>query len=91
MIESPGMVSSVLVTESYLREDVLSEVLVLDVSTRSEISEEYITKLTETTIKFSNICEDMIERFKGIKVFAIFFGNQHHNSSIYISIKSVSI
>ena len=54
-----GLASSVLTTESYLRIDVLNKATVLDVSTRFEISDEYISKLTETTIIFPESCEDM--------------------------------
>ena len=61
--------------------------MVLDVSTRFEISDEYISKLTETTIMFPESCEDMIERFKGIKVLAnFFFGADNVITQAYISI-----
>ena len=78
MIRSSGFASSILTTESYLRTDVLNEAMVLDVSTRFDISEEYVTKLTETTIIFPDNCEDMIERFKTMKVLAnYFFGSSN--------------
>ena len=78
MIRPSGFASSILTTESYLRTDVLNEAMVLDVSTRFDISEEYVTKLTETTIIFPDNCEDMIERFKTMKVLAnYFFGSSN--------------
>ena len=87
MIRPSGLASSVLTTESYQRTDVLNEAMVLDVSTRFEISDEYISKLTETTIMFPESCEDMIERFKGIKVLAnFFFGADNVITQAYISI-----
>ena len=66
--------------------------MVLDVSTRFEVSDEYISKLTETTIVFPESCEDMIERFKGIKVLAnLFFGTDNViTPSIYFHSKLVS-
>ena len=73
MIKPSGLSSSVLTSESYTREDILSEALILDVSTQFEISSEFISKLTETTIVFPDKPEDMIERFKGIKVLAEYF------------------
>ena len=73
MIRPSGFASSILTTESYLKTDVLNEAMVLDVSTRFDISEEYVTKLTETTIIFPDNCEDMIERFKTMKVLANYF------------------
>ena len=73
IIRPSGLASSVLTTESYLKTDVLNEAMVIDVSTRFKISDEYISKLTETTIMFPESCEDVIERFKGIKVLANFF------------------
>ena len=73
MIKPSGLASSVLTSESYMREDILSEALVIDVSTRFEISSEFISKLTETMIVFPENPEDMIERFKAIKVLASYF------------------
>ena len=73
MIKPSGLASLVLTSESYLREIILSEALVLEVSTRFGISSEFVSKLTETTIVFPENCEDMIERFKGLKVLADYF------------------
>ena len=73
MFCSSGFSSSILITKSYLRIDVLNEAMVLDVSTRFDMSDEYVTKLTETTIIFRVSCEDMIERFITIKVLANYF------------------
>jgi len=85
MIKPSGLAASILTTESYLRNDILSEAMVLDVATRFGISDEYISKLTETTIMFPENCEDMIERYKGIKVLCIFFfGEDNVTAQAYI-------
>ena len=73
MICPSGFASSILITKLYLRIDVLNEAMVFDVSIRFDMSDEYVTKLTETTIIFRVSCEDMIERFITIKVLVDYF------------------
>ena len=73
MIRPSGFASSILITKLYLRIDVLNEAMVLDVSTRFDMSDEYVTKLTETTIIILDNCEDMNETFKTMKVLANYF------------------
>ena len=61
--------------------------MVLDVSTRFDISEKCVTKFTETTIIFPGNCEDMIERFKAMKVLAdYFFGSDNIITQAYTSL-----
>ena len=60
-------------TESYLRNDVLREAMVLEASTKFEISDEYVEKLTKTSIQFPTAAEDLIERFKAMRELAAFF------------------
>ena len=87
MIRLSGFASSILTTESHLRIDVLNEAIVLDVSTRFDISEEYVTKLTETTIIFPDNSENIIERFKTMKVLAThFFGSGNIIAQPYTSL-----
>ncbi len=68
-----GFAASVLETESYLRNDVLREAMVLEASTKFEILEEYVEKLTKTSIQFPTTSEDMIERFKAMRELSSFF------------------
>ena len=68
-----GFAASVLETESYLRNDVLREAMVLDASTKFEISKEYVEKLTKTSVQFPTTAEDLIERFKAMRELASFF------------------
>ena len=57
-----GLASLVLTSESYLKNDILQEALVLDNSTKFNISDENISKLTETTIVFPVSVDDFLER-----------------------------
>ena len=68
-----GFAASVLETESYLRNDVLREAMVLEASTKFKISDEYVEKLTKTSTKFPSTAEDLIERFKAMRELAAFF------------------
>ena len=68
-----GFAASVLETESYLRNDVLREAMVLEASTKFKISDEYVEKLTKTSTKFPSTAEDLIERFKAMRELAPFF------------------
>lgn len=87
LIRPSGLASLVLMVESYLRRDVLNKAMGFDVTTCFEISDQYISKLTETTIMFLESCEDMIERFKGIKILSNFFlGVDNVITQVYISI-----
>ena len=53
--------------------DFLQESLVLDVSTKFSMSEESISKLTETTIVFPKNVEEFIERQKALHLICVFF------------------
>ena len=68
-----GFAASVLETESYLRNDVLRDAMVLEASTKFEISDEYVEKLTKTSIQFPTTSEDLIERFKAMRELSSFF------------------
>ena len=60
--------------------------MILNISTRFDISDEYISKLIEKKIMLPESCEYMIERFNGIKVLAIVFGTHNVIIQAYISI-----
>ena len=68
-----GFATSVLERESYLRNDVLCEAMVLEASTKFEILDEYVKKLMKTLIQFPTVAEDLIERFKAMRELAVFF------------------
>ena len=68
-----GLAASVLTSESYLKNDVLQEALVLDISTRFSISDENVSKLTETTIVFPVTVDEFLERQKALHLLSVFF------------------
>ena len=68
-----GFAASVLETESYLRNDVLREAMVLEAATKFNISDEYVDKLTKTSVQFPTTAEETIERFKAMRALAFFF------------------
>ena len=68
-----GFAASVLVTESYLRHDVLQTAMVLEAATKFTISDEYVDKLTKTSVQFPTTAEETIERFKAMRALASFF------------------
>ena len=68
-----GFAASVLETETYLRNDVLRTAMVLEASTKFSISDEYVDKLTKTSIQFPTTAEETIERFKAMRALASFF------------------
>ena len=73
MATPSGFASSVLETETYLRNDVLREAMVLEAATKFTISDENIEKLTKTSVQFPTTAEDLIERFKAMRELASFF------------------
>ena len=82
-----GFAASVLETESYLRNDVLRDAMVLEASTKFEISNEYVEKLTKTSIQFPTTSEDLIERFKAMReLSSFFFPVESYISQFYIQL-----
>lgn len=70
MICPLGFTSSIVTIVSHLRTYALNGTMVFNVSTRFDMSDKYVTKFTETVIIFLDNCEDMIERFKNMRVLA---------------------
>ena len=68
-----GLAASVLTPEIYLKNDVLHEAMVLDISTRFSISNEDVSKLTEITIIFPTSVDDFLERQKALHLLSVFF------------------
>ena len=63
-----GLACSVITTEDFMSSDTLYQGLVLDYSTKFEISESALSKLTKTQVKFPTDVEATIERFRALKV-----------------------
>ncbi len=47
--------------------------MVLEASTKFEILDKYVEKLTKTSVQFPSTAEDLIERFKAMRELACFF------------------
>ena len=82
-----GFASTVMETESFLRNDVLREAMVLEASTKFSISDEYVEKLRKTSIEFPTTSEDTIERFKAMRELSIlFFQTESLLAQFYINL-----
>ena len=68
-----GFAASVLTSEGLMRTDTLHEGMVLDYSTKFDISNASLNKLTKTQVLFPTEIEDMIHRIKGLYTLAKFF------------------
>ena len=68
-----GLASSVLSTEGVLRTDTLHDGMVLDFSTKFDMSAASLSKLTKTQVLFPTDIEEMTHCFRGLKVLAPFF------------------
>ena len=65
-VSPSGFASSVLISEGIFHSDTLHEGMILDLSTKHEVSTEALTKLTKTQVKFPSDTEGLIHRIKGI-------------------------
>ena len=68
-----GLAASVISSESIFRTDTLNEGMVLDYSTKFDISAESLSKPTKTQVVFTVDVEELIHRLQGIHVLTIFF------------------
>lgn len=68
-----GFASSVLSSTGVMRPDSLHEGMVLDYSTKFDISAANLQKLTKTQVLFPKDIEELIHRIKGFQVLAEFF------------------
>ena len=92
LLTPSGFAASVLESESFLRSDILREAMVLEASTKFTISDEYVEKLTKTSIQFPTSSEEVIERFKAMQEFGIlFFKIESYIAQFYITLVNWSI
>jgi len=87
LVTPSGLSASVLETESFLRNDILRDAMVLEANTKFSISEEYVEKLTSTSIQFPTTSEQVIDRFKAMQELAtLFFQMESFIAQFYISL-----
>ena len=70
-----GFAASVIVSQDNLRMDTLHEGMVLELSTKFEMSAASLEKLTKTTIRYPTTIEGLIERLRALKTLSSFFFN----------------
>ena len=68
-----GFAASVLTSEGVFRTDTLHEGMVLDYSTKFDMSQSSLNKLTKSHVVFPTDVEDTIQRLKGLKLLSNFF------------------
>lgn len=72
VLSPSGFAASVLSSEGILRNDTLHEGMVLDYSTKFEMTSSSLSKLTKTQVLFPFEIDEMINRIKGIQILAGF-------------------
>ena len=65
-----------LISEGVFRSDTLHEGMVLDISTKHEVSAESLKKLRKTQVIFLSEAEEMVHRIKGISNRAEYFSRK---------------
>ena len=68
-----GFAASVIVSQDNLRMDTLHEGMVLELSTKFEMSAASLEKLTKTTVRYPTTIEGLLERLKALKTLSCFF------------------
>ena len=68
-----GFAASVLSSEGVLRLDTLHEGMILDYSTRFDISSSSLSKLTKTQVLFPSDIDELVHRVRAFQVLAAFF------------------
>ena len=68
-----GFAASVIISEGILRTDTLYEGMVLDYSTRHDMSATSLDKLTKTQVRFPSNIESAIERIQAIQILSTYF------------------
>ena len=76
-----GLASSVIISEDLMRTDTLHEGMVLDLTTKFEMSQSSIDKLTKSHIKFPDNTEGTIERLRALQALCCFFFEERSLSS----------
>ena len=80
-ITPSGFTASAIVSEDCIRNDTLHQGMVLDLSTKFEMSSESLEKLTKTNVAYPSTIEGLIERLRAIRELAVFFFNEMSHAS----------
>ena len=80
-ITPSGFAASAIISEDCLRSDTLHQGMVLDLSTKFEMSSVSLDKLTKTNVAYPSTIEGLIERLRAITELSIFFFNELSHAS----------
>ena len=80
-ITPSGFASSAIMSEDSIRTDTLHQGMVLDLSTKFEMSKDSLEKLTKTNIAYPTTIEGLIKRLKALKELSIFFLTEYSYAS----------
>ena len=80
-ITPSGFAASAIVSEDCIRNDTLHQGMVLDLSTKFEMTSESLEKLTKTNVAYPSTIEGLIERLRAIRELAAFFFNEMSHAS----------
>ena len=80
-ITPSGFAASAIISEDTIRNDTLHQGMVLDLSTKFEMSSDSLEKLTKTNVVYPSSIEGLIERLKAIRELSIFFFNEFSHVS----------
>ena len=86
-ITPSGFASSVILSEDIIQSDTLYAGLVLDYSTKHDMSTTSLEKLTKTQVVYPTNIESMIDRIRALQVLAaFFFGNLSYTNQGLVSL-----
>ena len=76
-----GFAASVIVSQDNLRNETLHKGMVLDLSTKFEMSAASLKKITKTNIHYPSTIEGLIKRLRALKTLSAFFFNKLSHAS----------
>ena len=84
-----GFASSVIMSEEIIQLDTLYKGLVLDYSTRQDMSATLLEKLAKTQVLYPNSIKSMVDQIRALQILAsFFFGNLMATSCLWFRMKS---
>ena len=76
-----GFAASVIVSQDNIRNDTLHDGMVLDLSTKFEMTAASLDKLTKMNVRYPSTIEGLIERLRALKTLSCFFFNELSHAS----------
>ena len=76
-----GFAASVIISQDNIRNDTLHDGMVLDLSTKFEMSAASLDKLTKMNVRYPSTIEGLIKRLRALKTLSCFFFNELSHAS----------